>query len=102
MFFCVMFVLFFFYLSYSFSFFFFFFQAEDGIRDGTVTGVQTCALPIWQTVPCDPPSRASTGAVAIHSECRFASLGGARCTNKTLCVGAKRHYLLVLDRKSVV
>src|SRR5689334_15379317 len=27
-------------------FLFFFFQAEDGIRDGTVTGVQTCALPI--------------------------------------------------------
>src|SRR5207253_7689713 len=27
-------------------FFFFFFQAEDGIRDGHVTGVQTCALPI--------------------------------------------------------
>src|SRR3989475_6923342 len=29
-------------------FFFFFFQAEDGIRDLTVTGVQTCALPILQ------------------------------------------------------
>src|SRR5690348_17685607 len=29
-----------------FIFFFFFFQAEDGIRDGRVTGVQTCALPI--------------------------------------------------------
>src|SRR5437763_4281661 len=28
-------------------FFFFFFQAEDGIRDTSVTGVQTCALPIW-------------------------------------------------------
>src|SRR2546427_9319783 len=28
------------------SLFFFFFQAEDGIRDLTVTGVQTCALPI--------------------------------------------------------
>src|SRR2546427_4720785 len=28
------------------SWFFFFFQAEDGIRDLTVTGVQTCALPI--------------------------------------------------------
>src|SRR2546427_3982104 len=28
------------------DFFFFFFQAEDGIRDLTVTGVQTCALPI--------------------------------------------------------
>src|SRR5438876_11229672 len=26
---------------------FFFFQAEDGIRDGRVTGVQTCALPIF-------------------------------------------------------
>src|SRR4051794_41758502 len=29
--------------------YFFFFQAEDGIRDGRVTGVQTCALPIC---PC--------------------------------------------------
>src|SRR5438105_5667819 len=28
----------------------FFFQAEDGIRDPLVTGVQTCALPIWQTI----------------------------------------------------
>src|SRR2546430_5303685 len=31
-------------------FFFFFFQAEDGIRDLTVTGVQTCALPIFHLV----------------------------------------------------
>src|SRR2546427_6701829 len=31
---------------FFFFFFFFFFQAEDGIRDLTVTGVQTCALPI--------------------------------------------------------
>src|SRR5690606_40460098 len=30
----------------SLFFFFFFFQAEDGIRDFHVTGVQTCALPI--------------------------------------------------------
>src|SRR5207248_3354148 len=30
---------------------FFFFQAEDGIRDRTVTGVQTCALPILPMVP---------------------------------------------------
>src|SRR2546430_10145462 len=34
--------------------FFFFFQAEDGIRDLTVTGVQTCALPI-----CEVPQRAA-------------------------------------------
>src|SRR3712207_898031 len=32
---------------------FFFFQAEDGIRDIGVTGVQTCALPIFQKVPSD-------------------------------------------------
>src|SRR2546430_13580768 len=30
---------------------FFFFQAEDGIRDLTVTGVQTCALPIYRAEP---------------------------------------------------
>src|SRR2546430_8611696 len=32
----------------SVSYFVFFFQAEDGIRDLTVTGVQTCALPIYE------------------------------------------------------
>src|SRR5205085_6832721 len=31
---------------------FFFFQAEDGIRDLTVTGVQTCALPISNSAVC--------------------------------------------------
>ena len=37
------------YVFYNFSWkwlYFFFFQAEDGIRDIGVTGVQTCALPI--------------------------------------------------------
>src|SRR5687768_18589893 len=46
-------------------FFFFFFQAEDGIRDVAVTGVQTCALPIsyWygRTVP--QPSMATAEAM---------------------------------------
>src|SRR5207248_3466242 len=32
---------------------YFFFQAEDGIRDRTVTGVQTCALPISASPPYD-------------------------------------------------
>src|SRR2546429_7656930 len=32
---------------------FFFFQAEDGIRDVAVTGVQTCALPIYLVDPVD-------------------------------------------------
>src|SRR5256714_3385472 len=34
------------YTRFFYIFFFFFFQAEDGIRDKLVTGVQTCALPI--------------------------------------------------------
>src|SRR5256885_3155563 len=34
-------------LADGMSLFFFFFQAEDGIRDYKVTGVQTCALPIF-------------------------------------------------------
>src|SRR2546427_9436922 len=36
------------FLTIRLSYFFFFFQAEDGIRDLTVTGVQTCALPIYR------------------------------------------------------
>src|SRR5205085_5725617 len=39
-------VLNFFFCTFVFVVVFFFFQAEDGIRDLTVTGVQTCALPI--------------------------------------------------------
>src|SRR5438309_4350806 len=48
--------------------FFFFFQAEDGIRDGTVTGVQTCALPIFphgrrlpRSIACRRSARPSGG-----------------------------------------
>src|SRR6266496_686272 len=40
---------------------FFFFQAEDGIRDLYVTGVQTCALPISRH---DRPRRTGTGDIA--------------------------------------
>src|SRR2546425_3971427 len=60
------------------DFFFFFFQAEDGIRDKLVTGVQTCALPIscilWQ-VPVKAPGTANsatflplkTSSVVFHA-----------------------------------
>src|SRR3989449_3246211 len=51
----------------SWCLFFFFFQAEDGIRDVAVTGVQTCALPICflfrrcafppKIAPWDPAAR---------------------------------------------
>src|SRR6266446_8057450 len=46
-----MFFLYFFFCYYDYVlFFFFFFQAEDGIRDYKVTGVQTCALPILAAI----------------------------------------------------
>src|SRR5258707_10626968 len=47
-------------LIYFICVFFFFFQAEDGIRDIGVTGVQTCALPIL-----DPPPPGAHGATSL-------------------------------------
>src|SRR5438093_11267339 len=80
---------------------FFFFQAEDGIRDWSVTGVQTCALPICQPACASraeirrrrpapqrspqPPRTAPAGPVGSRSEERrvgkSVDLRGAR-TNK--------------------
>src|SRR5438270_5274585 len=45
--------------------FFFFFQAEDGIRDLTVTGVQTCALPISPLPARRPWPRGGAGRTAL-------------------------------------
>src|SRR5437867_6866742 len=39
----------------------FFFIAEDGIRDRTVTGVQTCALPIWIVCCVGPGDKLAAG-----------------------------------------
>src|SRR5690606_39903498 len=47
----------------------FFFQAEDGIRDFHVTGVQTCALPIWLYLGADtalPGGWRAGGAIGLH------------------------------------
>src|SRR5204862_851688 len=62
-------------------FFFFFFQAEDGIRDLYVTGVQTCALPISGL------SGSRTSPVLPTSSSHPARFGAfraatARCTTK--------------------
>src|SRR5438309_11339043 len=50
---------------------FFFFQAEDGIRDGTVTGVQTCALPI--SLPTTSTAGARPLFAAALASCTSAS-----------------------------
>src|SRR2546426_9127237 len=49
----------------GFLYFVFFFQAEDGIRDYKVTGVQTCALPIWGGL--GPTSRVRTTSAPTAS-----------------------------------
>src|SRR5688500_20360213 len=46
----------------AYVFLFFFFQAEDGIRDYKVTGVQTCALPIY------PARRHGYEGYSFHSQ----------------------------------
>src|SRR5712664_4854842 len=51
---------------YFFFFFFFFFQAEDGIRDLIVTGVQTCALPIFAETLAIERAKALFGAAAVN------------------------------------
>src|SRR2546430_12090275 len=58
-------------------YFFFFFQAEDGIRDLTVTGVQTCALPISHRSHGGDEREGSEDAVAQHRR-DFARLGDTR------------------------
>src|SRR5258708_7151821 len=45
---------------------FFFFQAEDGIRDDLVTGVQTCALPIFELLKLKLPGRTGFKVCALR------------------------------------
>src|ERR1022692_4617795 len=58
-------------LGVLFCCFFFFLQAEDGIRDYKVTGVQTCALPIYIRQPSwwDGAPRMSCGRTVPRSSC---------------------------------
>src|SRR2546430_6475307 len=50
---------------------FFFFQAEDGIRDLTVTGVQTCALPISQNTIGEIVGDQAFVVVGKHQRVKF-------------------------------
>src|SRR5438034_1638387 len=71
---------------FFFCFVVFFFQAEDGIRDHCVTGVQTCALPIF---PCAPSWRWRLG----HACRRVARCSCRRTSSRTLqrtASGARR------------
>src|SRR3989475_5673719 len=76
---------------------FFFFKAEDGIRDLTGTGVQTCALPIWAPGAAHPPvgepplpAAAGVGDGLCRRGLARTQRGAARC--------ARRHATGVLRR----
>src|SRR5204862_2274119 len=82
-------------------FFFFFFQAEDGIRDLYVTGVQTCALPILPAFkrPARPSGTSSSshrrsGSPITASGCSLSGLtampGLIRRSTSTPSMGARR------------
>src|SRR5207245_7370935 len=62
-----------------FFFVFFFFQAEDGIRDATVTGVQTCALPISNSMS----TKSGRGALGPR---RFGGHASRRPPKRGACV----------------
>src|SRR5438132_14027394 len=67
----------------------FFFQAEDGIRDHCVTGVQTCALPICSSsrLTASRASRATSGVACSFSTLTFrptavTEIGRASCRER--------------------
>src|SRR5256885_13121728 len=84
--------------------YFFFFQAEDGIRDYKVTGVQTCALPISTCCPITTgPVHGGTSFPCCSSGCcpgRRASPRRSQERGELRLLRASRST--ALDRKSVV
>src|SRR2546429_2975069 len=74
-------------------FFFFFFQAEDGIRDVAVTGVQTCALPIFSFGAC-------CGGFSFSANCTAAVL--PRSEEHTSELQSRLHLVcrLLLEKKN--
>src|SRR5947209_16022849 len=99
--------------------FFFFFQAEDGIRDIGVTGVQTCALPILPSIVgrdeiagCFAAQAAALQLVQDRGGGRRSGRLGRRGGGREKChltgagednaVAALTLWEAVLDRKSVV
>src|SRR5690348_17561747 len=83
----------------------FFFQAEDGIRGGRVTGVQTCALPISSRTAPPTPScwRNVTRSATTRKTCGATAATGGTTPRSPSCpcrAGSRRRSSP--DRKSVV
>src|SRR5207249_7022732 len=75
----------------------FFFQAEDGIRDRNVTGVQTCALPICLVLARDrlgiKPLFYTSGPRGFGFASEIKALVAGRLTQRQVDPGALLHYL---------
>src|SRR5215475_3655744 len=69
----------------SFFFFFFFFQAEDGIRDFHVTGVQTCALPISRYMQED--------TIKVYCHAHGVNITAPRSGRAVICKKGSPHVL---------
>src|SRR5438132_1969937 len=100
------------FLFYFFFFFifFFFFQAEDGIRDHCVTGVQTCDLPIFPlhtaevqgSIPCASTIQSPVTFPQVLSSSEFALTIGFARWSAILHHRTKHEMNATIDRKSVV
>src|SRR2546427_6586414 len=87
--------------------FFFFFQAEDGIRDLTVTGVQTCALPISQAEVTVAKAEARLAVlqkqyVSLERRLELATRDALAAFMAQLSTSARLAEAQKTDRKSVV
>src|SRR5439155_16045458 len=81
---------------------FFFFQAEDGIRDGHVTGVQTCALPILNGTTPTPSSRARIVAMSTRSPGRSTWMIDRKSTRLNSSHVAISYAVLCLKKKKTI
>src|SRR2546430_4581168 len=83
----------------------FFFQAEDGIRDLTVTGVQTCALPIFAEGLTEPGAREvtasyrSSGRLMTYEGCSYLLPTVLLC-EKALHSLANKEFMFQIGRAS--
>src|SRR5690606_40255859 len=86
-------------LSTILYFFVFFFQAEDGIRDFHVTGVQTCALPIWEEI-----KECLAGDIAAAIGLKDVTTGDTLCDANQVIILERMEFpepVISVDRKSV-
>src|SRR5258707_4344385 len=84
--------------------FVFFFQAEDGIRDIGVTGVQTCALPICSGATPDRPHRRRSNAVIsdpTHRR-RISAAKPAAMVRTTVRIRSEEHTSELQSRQYLV